>query len=32
MSLPFTYLAIEVESTDGNAHGVQVYVDVTGGL
>jgi len=32
MSLPFTYLAIEVESNDDNAHRVQVYVDVTGGL
>jgi hypothetical protein len=31
VSLAFTYLAIEVGSNNGNAHEVQLYVDVTGG-
>ncbi len=31
MSLPFTYLAVEIESNDGQAHDVQVYFDMSGG-
>ena len=31
MSLPFSYLAVEIESNDGQAHDVQVYFDLTGG-
>lgn len=31
MSLPFTYLAVEIESNDNQAHDVQVYFDMSGG-
>ena len=30
-SIPFSYLAVEVASNDGNVHQVQLYTDVTGG-
>ena len=30
-SLPFVYLAIDVTSTDGQPHNVQLYSDVSGG-
>lgn len=29
-SLPFVYLAVDIWSTDGNPHAVQLYSDVTG--
>ncbi|EPS95243.1 hypothetical protein FOMPIDRAFT_1054403 [Fomitopsis schrenkii] len=29
-SLPFSYTALEFESTDGNSHDIQVYSDITG--
>ena len=31
-SLPFTYLYIDAESTDGQEHSIQFYSDVTGGM
>ncbi|KAJ3795106.1 hypothetical protein GGU11DRAFT_793416 [Lentinula aff. detonsa] len=29
-SIPFTYIYMELSSTDGNSHSVQVYEDITG--
>jgi hypothetical protein len=30
-SIPFSYLTFECASTDGKAHSVQIFTDVTGG-
>jgi hypothetical protein len=29
-SIPFSYLSISAQSTDGNAHDVQLYTDISG--
>ena len=31
-SLPFSYLEVEVESTDGNDHDIQIYTDISAGI
>ena len=30
-SLPFSYVEVSIISTDGNAHDVQLYTDITAG-
>lgn len=30
-SLPFSYLEVDVKSTDGNEHAVQLYTDISAG-
>lgn len=31
-SMPFGYITVDVKVNDSNAHLVQVYMDITGGL
>lgn len=31
-SLPYSYMEVEVKSTDGNNHDVQIYTDISAGM